>query len=553
MTQYSYVIRGMSKYIEGKQILKETWLSFLPNAKIGIIGANGAGKSTLMKIMAGIDKNYEGEAWAAKGVTVGYLPQEPQLPQDSSVIEEIYNAVKDKKNLLTEFENISNKFLQELTPKEMDELIEEQGALQERIDALNIWDLDNDLEIAMSALGCPNKNAKIGTLSGGEKRRIALCKLLLEQPNLLLLDEPTNHLDSDSITWLEHYLKNYKGTVIIITHDRYFLDNITEWVLEIERGKCVPWNGNYSQWLQKKHAEVSQEKKDDQSVLKDLKKELDWIRNAKNVSKARLKSYEELNQGAQTKEKISSAEIIIPHGPRLGDLVIELNNLSKSINGKVLINDFSCKIPPGSVVGIIGPNGVGKSTLFNMITNKIKPDSGIIQIGPTVKLGYVDQMRDNLDDTKTIWEEISDGLEEIELGNKIIKSRAYCSAFNFKGTQQQLKIQHLSGGQRNRVHMAKLLKEGANVILLDEPSNDLDMNTLRALEDSIHNFAGTILVITHDRWFLDRVATHIIAFDEPGTPRWFEGNYAEYYEYATKTLGYDFTNPKQKYKKFSKL
>ncbi|KJV55032.1 energy-dependent translational throttle protein EttA [Orientia tsutsugamushi] len=551
--QYVYVMKGLSKVINGKPILKETWLSFIPGAKIGIIGPNGAGKSTLLKIMAGLDKEFDGEAWAANGVKIGYLAQEPPLDLNKNVGENISDGLKEKTDLLNQFTSISSKFAEEMTDDEMSDLLAKQAELQEKIDAIDAWNLDREIDIAMEALRCPSKDAKIDQISGGEKRRVALCKLLLEKPDILLLDEPTNHLDAESVSWLENYLKAYKGTVVSITHDRYFLDNVAQWILEIDRGVCVPWQSNYSQWLDLKEKKLAIEEKEESNIRKYLKKELEWINQSpkarQSKSKARITAYNDLvNQ--QNEKKVGPAQIIIPNGPRLGDLVIEGNNISKSFNSRVLLQDFSFKIPPGAIVGIIGSNGAGKSTLLNMIVGKDTADSGTIKIGSTVKLGYVDQSRDHLDDSKTVWEEISGGLDEMQLGNIIVKSRAYCAAFNFRGSDQQKKVGQLSGGERNRVHLAKLLRWGANVILLDEPSNDLDVETLRALEEAILDFAGCVIVVTHDRWFLDRIATHIIAFDQSSNATWFEGNYQDYHNYMTKICGHDTKNPKYKHKKF---
>ncbi|MCF8462565.1 MAG: energy-dependent translational throttle protein EttA [Rickettsiaceae bacterium] len=553
--QYIYVIKGLTKHINGKQILKETWLSFLPNAKIGIIGHNGAGKSTLLRIMAGIDKEFDGEAWAANNVKVGFLEQEPKLDFSKDVFGNIVEALSEKKELLDRFYALSEKFAEELSDAEMDSLIQEQAALQEKIEALDAWNLDQEINMATTALHCPPSDAKIEDLSGGERRRVALCKLLLEKPDLLLLDEPTNHLDADSIAWLENHLKHYQGSVVIITHDRYFLDNIAEWILEIERGNCIPWHAKYSDWLDEKQKKLAQENKEDKDRQKELEKELEWIRQSPKArqakNKARINSYNELyNEAQEKRQMITAPQIIIPNGPRLGSSVIEITNISKKFGDKELLANFSCIVPAGSIVGVVGPNGAGKSTLFNMLTGKDNPDSGEIKIGSTVKMGYVDQMRDALDSNKTVWQEISDELEELQLGNKTIKSRAYCAAFNFKGGDQQKKVGQLSGGERNRVHMAKLLRQGANVILLDEPSNDLDVDTLRALEDALLNFAGCALVISHDRWFLDRIATHIISFDN-GNATMFDGNYADYYNYVTTVLKEDLSNSKARYRKFS--
>ncbi len=550
--QYVYVMKGLTKNINGKQILKETWLSFLPGAKIGIIGHNGAGKSTLLKIMAGIDREFDGEAWAMEGLKIGYLAQEPQLDSSKNVFDNIMDSLAHKKILLDEFNEISAKFAEEMSDDEMNDLLGKQSDLQEKIDAVDAWSLEREIEVAMDALRCPDKNADVTKISGGEKRRVALCKLLLEKPDMLLLDEPTNHLDAESVSWLENFLKQYKGTVVVITHDRYFLDNVTDWILEIDRGHCIPWNSNYSAWLDQKQEKLAKEEKEESGRQKELARELEWIRQSPKArqakSKSRITAYNDLlNKVHDTGN--GTAQIIVPNGPRLGDVVIHADHLSKKFNDKQLLTDFSFKVPPGAIVGIIGPNGAGKTTLFNMITGKDQPDSGEIKIGQTVKLGYVDQSRDHLDANKTVFEEISDGLEEMHLGDRIVKSRAYCSAFNFKGANQQKKVGTLSGGERNRVHIAKLLKEGANVLLLDEPSNDLDLDTLRALEDAILDFAGCVFVISHDRWFLDRIATHIIAFDVEGNATWFEGNYQDYHEYMIKTYGEDLLNQRYKHRK----
>ena len=550
--QYVYVMKGLSKSINGKEILKETWLSFLPGAKIGIIGHNGAGKSTLLKIMAGLDKEYEGEAFLADGMKVGYLPQEPHLDPKKNVFENIMDGLKEKTDLLDEFNEVSNKFAEEMTDDMMNDLLTRQADLQEKIDACDGWNIEREIDMAMSALRCPDKNDDVTKISGGEKRRVALCKLLLEKPDMILLDEPTNHLDAESVSWLENYLKEYKGTVVAITHDRYFLDNVAEWILEIDRGNCVPWHSNYSAWLKQKYEKISKEEKEEGDRSKQLKKELEWVqaspKGRQTKSKARINAYQEL-LNKKRDDVNGTAQIIVPNGPRLGDLVIEVDNLSKRFGDKVLLSEFSFRVPPGAIVGIVGPNGAGKSTLFNIITGKIQADSGKVNIGDTVKLGYVDQSRDHLNDDKNVWEEISEGLEVLELGGLSIKSRAYCSAFNFKGGAQQKKVGQLSGGERNRVHLAKLLKSGANVILLDEPSNDLDVDTLRALEDAILDFAGCVFVISHDRWFLDRIATHILAYDKDGNPSWFEGNYEDYHNYMINHMGEDIKNPKYKHRK----
>jgi len=504
--------------------------------------------------MAGIDKEFEGEAWAADGVKVGYLAQEPQLDPQKNVFENVMDGLAEKKALIDEFNEVSAKFAEEMTDDEMNDLLMKQAELQEKIDACDGWGMEREIDIAMSALRCPPKDADVTKISGGEKRRVALCKILLEKPDMLLLDEPTNHLDAESVSWLENFLKDYKGTVVSITHDRYFLDNVAEWILEVERGNCVPWHSNYSDWLKKKQEKMASEEKEESDRSKQLKKELEWVsqsqKGRQSKSKARISAYQEL---ANRKRDIGpgSSEIVIPRGPRLGDLVVEVEGLTKRFEGKTLMDDFSFRVPPGAIVGIVGPNGAGKTTLFNMITGKETPDSGNVTVGDTVKLGYVDQSRDALDGDKNVWEEISEGLEVLEMGDMTIKSRAYCSAFNFKGAKQQKKVGQLSGGERNRVHLAKMLKSGANVILLDEPSNDLDVDTLRALEDAILDFPGCVFVISHDRWFLDRIATHIIAYDGQGNPEWFEGNYEDYHNYMSKVVGVNTKNPKYKHKKLS--
>lgn len=547
-------MNGLSKTVNGKKILKETWLSFLPGAKIGIIGHNGAGKSTLLKIMAGIDTVFDGEAKPQAGIKIGYLAQEPLLNHNKNVFDNIMESLADKKALVDEFNDVSAQFANELSDDEMQNLIDRQSVLQEKIDAVNAWNLEREIEIAMLALHCPDKNSDVSKISGGERRRVALCKLLLEKPDMLLLDEPTNHLDAESVSWLEHYLKGYKGTVVVVTHERYFLDNVTDWILEIDRGECVPWHSNYSSWLEQKQAKLELEEKEDDARSKQLKKELEWIRQSPKgrqaKSKARINAYQELLDKHRDKSA-GVAQIIIPNGPRLGESVIEVSNLSHSFNDKVLFSNFSFKVPRGGIVGIIGPNGAGKSTLFKILTSQITPENGSIKIGSTVKLGHVDQFRDHMQNSNNVWQEVSDGLEEFDIDGRLVKSRAYLSAFNFKGADQQKNVGQLSGGERNRVHLAKLLKEGANVLLLDEPSNDLDIDTLRALEDAILDFAGCVMVISHDRWFLDRVATHIISLDGKGNATWFEGNYNDYHEYMLKELGQDLSITKHKHKKFS--
>ena len=545
--QYVFVMQNLSKvFAGGKELFKGITLSFLPGAKIGVLGVNGAGKSTLLKIMAGVDKEFNGEAWAADGVKVGYLEQEPKLDPNKNVMENIMDGLGETRDLLKKFEEVSMKFAEPMSDDEMNALIEEQAALQEQIDACNGWDLERTIEIAMDALRCPPADADVTKLSGGEKRRVALCRLLLQQPDLLLLDEPTNHLDAESVAWLEHHLKDYKGTVVMVTHDRYFLDNVTGWILELDRGQGIPYEGNYSSWLEQKQKRLEQEAREETARQKVLANELEWIqknpkaRQAK--SKARINAYDELLSQAE-KEKITTARINIPMTERLGDLVIEANHISKAYGDHVLIDDLSFKIPKGAIVGIIGPNGAGKTTLFRMITGQEKPDSGEIRIGESVDLGYVDQSRDELNPDKTVWEEISDGLDMIKLGKGEVPSRAYVGQFNFKGSDQQKKVGQLSGGERNRVHLAKMLKKGANVILLDEPTNDLDVDTLRSLEEGIMAFPGCVLVTSHDRWFLDRLATHILAYEDEGHVEWFEGNFEDYEKDKIRRLGEDAARP----------
>ncbi|AZL14967.1 energy-dependent translational throttle protein EttA [Rickettsiales endosymbiont of Stachyamoeba lipophora] len=550
---YIYVMKGLSKFYGAKQILKDVWLSFYPGAKIGVLGHNGSGKSTLLKIMAGIDKEYTGEAWAANGVKIGYLPQEPHLDETKNVFDNIQEALRPIKDLVDEFYAVSARFAEELSDDEMNSLIERQGELQEKIDAVDGWELERRIEIAMDALSCPPKDGEIAKLSGGEKRRVALCKLLLEEPDMLLLDEPTNHLDAESISWLEQFLREYRGTVVIITHDRYFLDNVTGWILELDRGHGIPYEGNYTSWLSQKEKRLAQEEKEDSAKRKFLQKELEWVnaspkaRQAK--SKARLTQYEKL-ASEQRDSQNGLAQIIIPNGPRLGNNVINVDHISKKFGNRDVIKDLSFTITPSAILGIIGPNGAGKSTLFKTITGQEQPDGGKIDIGESVKLGYVDQSRDKLNDTATVWEEVAEGREEITLGDTTVKSRAYVSAFNFKGSDQQKKIGLLSGGERNRVHLAKMLKEGANVILLDEPTNDLDIETLRALEEAILDFAGCVLVISHDRWFLDRICTHILAFEGDGHAEFVPGNYQDYEQDLIRRKGENAVK-KFKYKKIA--
>ncbi len=551
--QYIYVMNGLSKtFAGGREILKNINLSFFPGAKIGVLGTNGAGKSTLLKIMAGIDTQFVGEAWAAEGVKVGYLPQEPELEAGKTVQELVMEGMSETKMILDRFNEVSAKFAEEMTDEEMNTLLAEQAELQEKIDAANAWDLDRHVEIAMDALRLPPSDTDVGPLSGGEKRRVALCRLLLSAPDLLLLDEPTNHLDAESVAWLQRFLHDFPGTVVTVTHDRYFLDEVAGWILELDRGQGIPFEGNYSGWLEQKQKRLQQEGKHDAARQRSLANELEWVRASPRgrqaKSKARLTAYEDLLNQNQEKA-IDNAKIVIPPGPRLGDLVIESLNLVKGFSDRLLVDDLSFKLPPGGIVGVIGPNGAGKTTLFRMITGQDSPDAGCINVGETVKLGYVDQSRDDLNPNSTVWEEISDGLDEIELGKRKIQSRAYCGMFNFRGADQQKKVGQLSGGERNRVHLAKMLKSGANLILLDEPTNDLDVDTLRALEEALLEFAGCAVVISHDRWFLDKIATHILAFEGDSNIEWFEGNYQAYEEDRRRRLGSDADQPHRiKYK-----
>jgi len=551
--QYIYVMNGLSKtFAGGREILKNINLSFFPGAKIGVLGTNGAGKSTLLKIMAGIDTQFVGEAWAAEGVKVGYLPQEPELEAGKTVQELVMEGMSETKMILDRFNEVSAKFAEEMTDEEMNTLLAEQAELQEKIDAANAWDLDRHVEIAMDALRLPPSDTDVGPLSGGEKRRVALCRLLLSAPDLLLLDEPTNHLDAESVAWLQRFLHDFPGTVVTVTHDRYFLDEVAGWILELDRGQGIPFEGNYSGWLEQKQKRLQQEGKQDAARQRSLANELEWVRASPRgrqaKSKARLTAYEDLLNQNQEKV-IDNAKIVIPPGPRLGDLVIESLNLVKGFADRLLVDGLSFKLPPGGIVGVIGPNGAGKTTLFRMITGQDTADSGSINIGDTVKLGYVDQSRDDLNPNSTVWEEISDGLDEIELGKRKMQSRAYCGMFNFRGADQQKKVGQLSGGERNRVHLAKMLKSGANLILLDEPTNDLDVDTLRALEEALLEFAGCAVVISHDRWFLDKIATHILAFEGDSNIEWFEGNYQAYEEDRRRRLGSDADQPHRiKYK-----
>ena len=551
--QYSYVMKDLSKtFPGGKEILKGVTLSFLPDAKIGVLGVNGAGKSTLMKMMAGKEEPSNGEAWAADGVRVGYLEQEPQLDASKTVAENVTDGMGGVKDMLDRFSTISEKFAEPMDDDEMNNLLAEQGELQEQIDAVDGWELERTIEIAMDALRCPPADSPVDKLSGGERRRVALCRLLLQKPEMLLLDEPTNHLDAESVSWLERHLLEYDGTVLMVTHDRYFLDNVTGWILELDRGRGIPYEGNYSAWLEQKRKRLSQEEREETARQRTLTNELDWIRQSPRArqakSKARITAYEDLLEKSREMAP-GVAQIVIPPAPRLGDLVIEGTNLKKSFGDKQLIENLSFKLPPGGIIGIVGPNGAGKTTLFRMITGQEEPDEGTIRIGDTAQLGYIDQSRDSLADDKTVWEEISNGHDEIELGKRSMQSRAYVAQFNFKGGDQQKKVGQLSGGERNRVHLAKMLKSGANVLLLDEPTNDLDVETLRALEASLAEFAGCAVVISHDRWFLDRLATHIIAFEGESQVVWFEGNYEDYEADRKRRLGDDADQPTRiKYK-----
>ena len=545
--QYVYHMDGVSKtYPGGKKCFENIRLSFLPGVKIGVVGVNGSGKSTLMKIMAGLDTDFTGEAWSAEGAKVGYLPQEPQLDRSLSVRENVMLGVAGKKAVLDRYNELAMNY--------SDETADEMAALQDQIDAENLWDLDSQIDVSMEALRCPADDADINSLSGGESRRVALCKLLLEAPDMLLLDEPTNHLDAETIAWLQKHLIDYKGTILIVTHDRYFLDDITGWILELDRGSGIPYEGNYSSWLEQKAKRLSQESREDKSKQKTLERELDWMRQGQKArqakQKARINAYNEL-AGQSEREKISRAQIVIPNGQRLGGKVIEVANLNKAMGDKLLVEDLSFSLPPGGIVGVIGPNGAGKSTLFKMMTGQEEPDAGEIGFGDTVQLSYVDQSRDDLDANATVWEAIGDGQDIIRLGDAEVNSRAYCSSFNFKGGDQQKKVGLLSGGERNRVHMARLLKSGGNVLLLDEPTNDLDVETLRALEDALVDFAGCAVVISHDRFFLDRICTHILAFEGEAHVEWFEGNFEDYEEDKKRRLGAYALEPKRiKHKKF---
>ncbi|MEQ8269052.1 MAG: energy-dependent translational throttle protein EttA [Parvibaculum sp.] len=547
--QYVYVMDRLSKtYPGGKQVLKDIRLSFLPGVKIGVVGLNGAGKSTLLRIMAGVDTDHTGEAWAAAGAKVGYLQQEPELDPALNVFGNVMEGAAEKKALIDRYNELAMNY--------SDETADEMAKLQDIIDSQNLWDLDSQVEMAMDALRCPDPEADVNNLSGGEKRRVALCRLLLASPDLLLLDEPTNHLDAESIAWLQNYLKEYTGTVVMVTHDRYFLDNVTGWILELDRGSGIPYEGNYSSWLEQKEKRLQQEGRQEEAKQRTLARELEWIRQSPKArqakSKARISAYDELLAEAG-KQQEGRAQIVIPAGPRLGGNVYEAESISKGFGDKLLIDDLSFKLPPGGIVGVIGPNGAGKTTLFRMLTGQEQPDSGTLKIGDTVVMGYVDQSRDSLDGNKTVWEEISGGTDIVELGKITMPSRAYVGSFNFKGSDQQKKVGLLSGGERNRVHLAKMLKSGANLLLLDEPTNDLDVETLRALEDALVAFAGCAVVISHDRWFLDRIATHMLAFEGDSHVEWFEGNYQDYEEDKKRRLGPAAEIPTRiKYKRFSR-
>ena len=547
--QYVYHMQGVSKtYPGGKKCFENIHLSFLPGVKIGVVGVNGAGKSTLMKIMAGLDTDFSGEAWSAEGAKVGYLPQEPELDSSKNVRENVMLGVASKKAILDRYNDLAMNY--------SDETADEMAKLQDQIDAENLWDLDSQIDVSMEALRCPPDDANVTTLSGGEKRRVALCKLLLEAPEMLLLDEPTNHLDAETIAWLQQHLIDYKGTILIVTHDRYFLDDITGWILELDRGRGIPYEGNYSSWLEQKAKRLEQESREDKTRQKTLERELEWMRQGQKArqakQKARINAYNDLATQSE-REKISRAQIVIPNGPRLGGKVIEVENLNKAMGDKLLIEGLSFSLPPGGIVGVIGPNGAGKSTLFKVLTGQESEDSGSLSYGDTVQLSYVDQSRDDLKDGETVWEAISGGAEVIELGDAQVNSRAYCSSFNFKGGDQQKKVSLLSGGERNRVHMARLLKSGGNVLLLDEPTNDLDVETLRALEDALVDFAGCAVVISHDRFFLDRICTHIMAFEGDAHVEWFEGNFEDYEEDKKRRFGPDALEPKRiKHKKFTR-
>ena len=555
--QYIYTMKGLGKvHPPDAVVLKDIWLSFLPGAKIGVLGLNGAGKSSLLRIMAGEDNEFLGEAFPADGISVGFLQQDPRLDPNKDVRGNVEEGVSETKALLERYDELNMKLGEELPPDVMDKVLEEQGRLQDRIDAVNAWDIDSQLELAMDALRCPPPDAEVTKLSGGERRRVALCRLLLKSPDLLLLDEPTNHLDAESVAWLERFLKEYKGTVVAVTHDRYFLDNVAEWILELDRGSGIPWKGNYSSWLDQKQQRLSQEEKSESKRQKTLQRELDWIRMSPRArqakGKARLNAYEQL-LNEDTAQKLDQVEIYIPPGPRLGDLVVEARGVRKAYGDLLLMDDLSFTLPRGGIVGVIGPNGAGKTTLFRMITGQEKPDAGTLRLGETVQVGYVDQSRDALAPNKSVWEEITGGVDELMVGKRPVASRAYVSWFNFKGAQQQRKVGTLSGGERNRLHLAKLLQRGSNLLLLDEPTNDLDVDTLRALEEALLNYAGCAVVISHDRWFLDRIATHMLAFEGDSQVVWFEGNYQDYEADRKRRLGAEADTPHRiKYRKLTR-
>jgi len=555
--QYIYTMKGLGKvYPPDQTVLKDIWLSFLPGAKIGVLGLNGAGKSTILKVMAGVEKEFLGEAYPADGVSIGFLQQEPALDAAKTVLGNVEEGVASTKALLTRYDELNGKLGDPLDPDEMEKVLDELGKLQDRIDAVGAWELDSKLELAMDALRCPPPDADVRTLSGGERRRVALCRLLLQSPDLLLLDEPTNHLDAESVAWLEHFLHDYPGTVVAVTHDRYFLDNVAGWILELDRGSGIPWQGNYTSWLEQKQKRLEVEEKQEARRQRTLQRELDWIRMSPRArqakGKARLNAYEAM-LSEETSQRIETAEIYIPPGPRLGDIVVEARGLRKGYGDVLLMDEVNFTLPRGGIVGVIGPNGAGKTTLFRMITGQEQPDAGTLRLGETVQVGYVDQSRDALDPEKTVWQEISDGLDEVVLGKREVSSRAYVSWFNFKGRDQQRKVGSLSGGERNRVHLAKLLKRGCNLLLLDEPTNDLDVDTLRALEDAILAFAGCVVVISHDRWFLDRIATHMLAFEGDSRVEWFEGNYQDYEADRHRRLGTEADRPHRiKYRKLTR-
>jgi sulfate-transporting ATPase len=557
MPQFIYTMKGLGKiYPPDSQVLKDIWLSFLPGAKIGVLGLNGSGKSTLLKIMAGVDHDFVGEAFPADGITVGYLSQEPQLDDSKTVLGIVEEGVSEVRALLQRFDEINDKFGQDLSPEEMEKVLEEQARVQDKIEAAGAWELDSKLDLAMDALRLPPPDVEVKTLSGGERRRVALCRLLLRSPDLLLLDEPTNHLDAESVAWLERFLKDYAGTVVAVTHDRYFLDNVAGWILELDRGSGIPWEGNYSSWLEQKQKRLQLEEKSESKRQRSLARELEWVRMAPRArqakGKARLRAYEEL-LGQDTAKQIETVEIYIQPGPRLGDVVVEARDLRKAYGDKLLIDGLNFTLPPGGIVGVIGPNGAGKTTLFRMMTDQEKPDAGTLKLGQTVQLGYVDQSRDSLSATKTVWDEITGGEDELTLGKRTVPSRAYVSWFNFKGRDQQRLVGELSGGERNRVHLAKLLRAGSNVLLLDEPTNDLDVDTLRALEEALLSFAGCVVVISHDRWFLDRIATHMLAFEGESQVVWFEGNYQDYEADRHRRLGTAADQPHRiKYRKLTR-